>query len=126
MNDQSLLQQIEALLHIERARIVSHLAALITSAKEETMSTLDDAIAAAAAQVATLNTKVDAALAALAASVASQTPVTQAELDAIGAIGTAASGEAAKVDAALTPAAAPAPAAAEAPSAPVDGPTPTA
>lgn len=67
------------------------------------MTQLDDTIAATAASVATLTTKVDAALAALAASVASQTPVTQAELDAIKAIGTAADSESAKVDAALAP-----------------------
>ena len=76
--------------------------------QENHLSQLDDAIASAAANVATLNTKVDAALAALAASVANQTPVTQAELDAIAAIGVAADTEAAKVDAALTPPAAPA------------------
>lgn len=69
------------------------------------MTQLDDTIASTATKVATLTTKVDAALAALAASVASQTPVTQAELDAITAIGTAADGESAKVDAALAPAA---------------------
>lgn len=70
---------------------------------EEHMTQLDDAIATTASKVATLTAKVDAALAALAASVANQTPVTQAEIDAITAIGTAADGESAKVDAALAP-----------------------
>lgn len=74
---------------------------------EHRMTQLDDAIASASAKLAALNTKVDAALAALAASVANQTPVTQAELDAIKAMGDSADAEGAKVDAALAPPPAP-------------------
>ena len=68
------------------------------------MTQLDDAIASATAKVSTLTAKVNAALAALAASVANQTPVTQAEIDSINAIGTAADAESAKIDAVLAPA----------------------
>lgn len=69
------------------------------------MSAIDDATASVAAKVTTLTSKVDAALAALQASASNGTPVTQAEIDAITAIGSAADAESAKVDAALNPAA---------------------
>lgn len=94
------LQRIERMILLSQGIVLRSIHLL----KEEFMSALDDATASTAAKVATLSAKVDAALAALAASVASQTPVTQAELDAITAIGAVADAEGAKVDAALAPA----------------------
>jgi len=89
------------------ARFINHRFERLGLYLEHRMTQLDDAIASTATKVDTLNTKVDAALAALAASIANQTPVTQAELDAINAIGSKADAESAKVDAALAPAPAP-------------------
>lgn len=107
MNLVDLCNRIEYFSARDRDKLARHVTELFHHL-EHRMTQLDDTIAATAAKVAALNTKVDAALAALAASVANQVPVTQAELDAITAIGAAADGESAKVDAALAPAAPPA------------------
>lgn len=89
------LQQFERIMGVQSARVMRFVFESIQSSQENILSTIDEITAAVAAQVVALtnevanaNAKTDAALSALAASIASNAPVTQAQLDAITAIGT--------------------------------------
>ena len=112
---------IRRMIHDDGVTTRRFIEAKLNNLKEDLMSALDTATAAAEAQLAALttevsnaNAKTDAALAALQQSLANQTPVTQAQIDAITTIGNQAAAaiqslqaEEAKVDTALAPQPAP-------------------